>query len=63
MLVKTLPSSPGSARRTRNSATQSDTGRRQGVPDEERHLDWLETQLSLIHGVGEANYLAQQLHE
>ncbi|SRR6266498_1326630 len=33
------------------------------LPDEEGHVDWLETQLSLIHGVGEANYLAQQLHE
>jgi len=28
---------------------------------EEGHVDWLETQLSLIDAVGEANYLAQQL--
>ncbi len=31
--------------------------------DEERHADWLETQLSLIEAVGEANYLSQQLHQ
>ncbi len=31
------------------------------LADEEGHLDWLETQLSLIDSVGEANYLAQQL--
>jgi bacterioferritin len=30
--------------------------------DEERHADWLETQLSLIESLGEANYLSQQLH-
>jgi bacterioferritin len=27
--------------------------------DEEEHADWLETELSLIGQVGEANYLAQ----
>lgn len=32
------------------------------LPDEEGHVDWLETQLSLIESIGEANYLAQQLH-
>jgi len=32
------------------------------LPDEEGHVDWLETQLSLIDSIGEANYLAQQLH-
>lgn len=28
---------------------------------EEDHVDWIETQLSLIERIGEANYLAQQL--
>jgi bacterioferritin len=32
------------------------------LPDEEGHVDWLETQLSLIDSIGEANYLAEQLH-
>ena len=30
---------------------------------EERHADWLETQLAAIAQLGEANYLAQQLHD
>lgn len=30
--------------------------------DEETHVDWLEAQLHLIAEVGEANYLAQQIH-
>ncbi len=30
---------------------------------EEEHLHWLETQLELIHQVGEANYLAQQIRK
>jgi bacterioferritin len=30
---------------------------------EEEHLHWLETQLELIRQVGEANYLAQQIHK
>ena len=29
---------------------------------EEEHADWLEAQLGLIQQIGEANYLAQQLH-
>ncbi|HET9554057.1 MAG TPA: bacterioferritin [Anaeromyxobacteraceae bacterium] len=33
------------------------------VVDEEEHADWLETQLSLIEQIGEAHYLAQQVHE
>jgi bacterioferritin len=32
------------------------------VRDEERHADWLETQLNLVDTLGEANYLSQQLH-
>jgi bacterioferritin len=30
---------------------------------EEEHLDFLETQLSLIEELGESTYLAQQMHE
>jgi len=29
---------------------------------EEEHVNWLEAQLSLIGQVGEAQYLAQQIH-
>jgi bacterioferritin len=31
------------------------------LQEEEGHVNWLETQLSLLEQVGEANYLAQQL--
>jgi bacterioferritin len=31
------------------------------LQEEERHVDWLETELALIRQVGEANYLAQQI--
>ena len=31
------------------------------LESEEEHVDWIETQLSLIERIGEANYLAQQL--
>jgi bacterioferritin len=30
---------------------------------EEKHLDWIETQLELIRQLGESHYLAQQLHK
>jgi bacterioferritin len=33
------------------------------LESEERHVNWLEAQLSLIAQVGEANYLAQQIHD
>ena len=29
---------------------------------EEHHVDWLEAQLELVKQIGEANYLAQQIH-
>ena len=31
------------------------------LDSEEEHIDWIETQLSLIERIGEQNYLAQQL--
>ena len=30
---------------------------------EEEHVDWLETQLSLLQQIGEGHYLAQQMHD
>jgi bacterioferritin len=33
------------------------------LADEERHVDWLEAQLTLIDQVGQENYLAQQIFE
>jgi bacterioferritin len=33
------------------------------LPEEEAHIDWIETQLSLIAQVGEQNYLAAQIRE
>ncbi|HEY0712334.1 MAG TPA: bacterioferritin [Polyangia bacterium] len=33
------------------------------LSDEEEHVDWLETQLSLLSQLGEAQYLAQQLFD
>ena len=44
-----------------------DNGTREMLEDilvsEEHHLDWLETQISLIETIGAAHYLAQQVHE
>ena len=44
-----------------------DNGSRELVEDilvsEEEHLDWLETQIHLVETIGEAHYLAQQVHE
>ena len=31
------------------------------MPEEEQHVDWLETQLSLLEQVGESHYLAQHI--
>lgn len=33
------------------------------LPEEEGHIDWIETQLTLIEQVGEKNYLAAQIRE
>lgn len=33
------------------------------LEEEEKHIDWLETQLSLINEISLPNYLAQQIHE
>jgi bacterioferritin len=33
------------------------------LESEEEHVDWLETQLSLIATLGEAQYLAEQMHK
>jgi bacterioferritin len=46
---------------------RGDNGSRQlleGIlEDEEDHTDWLESQVELIRQIGEAAYLAQQIHE
>lgn len=46
--------------------TNGDNGSRElleGIlAGEEEHADWVESQLELISQVGEANYLAQQIH-
>jgi bacterioferritin len=33
------------------------------LSSEEHHVDWLETQLSLLKQIGEAAYLAEQMHK
>jgi bacterioferritin len=33
------------------------------LTSEEEHVDWLEAQLELVKQVGEAHYLAQQIHD
>jgi bacterioferritin len=46
---------------------EGDNGSRDLLEDilegEEEHADWLETQLELLRQVGEAHYLAQQMHD
>lgn len=46
---------------------KGDNGSRDLLEDilegEEEHADWLESQLELISQVGEAHYLAQQIHD
>jgi bacterioferritin len=51
----------------RQCVDAGDNGSRDLLEDvlegEEDHADWLETQLELISQVGEAHYLAQQIHD
>lgn len=46
--------------------THADNGTRELLDEvlkgEESHLDWIETQLELIAQIGDAQYLAQQIH-
>ena len=46
---------------------EGDNGSRDLLEDilegEEEHADWLETQLELLRQMGEAHYLAQQMHD
>ena len=47
--------------------TKGDNGSRDLLEEilkgEEEHADWLETQLELVRQVGDAHYLAQQIHD
>ncbi|MBA3283414.1 MAG: bacterioferritin [Acidimicrobiia bacterium] len=49
------------------AVTTGDNGTREllehRLVDEERHADWIESQLHVIATVGVENYLAQQIHE
>jgi bacterioferritin len=49
------------------SVQHGDNGSRELLEEiltgEEDHADWLESQLELISQVGEAHYLAQQIHD
>jgi len=51
----------------RQCADAGDSGSRDMLEEmlkgEEDHADWLETQLELITQVGDAHYLAQQIHD
>ncbi len=51
----------------RQCTDAGDNGSRDLLEDvlegEEEHADWLETQLELVEQVGEAHYLAQQIHD
>jgi bacterioferritin len=51
----------------RQCADANDAGSRDLLEEilegEEDHADWLETQLGLVQEIGDAHYLAQQMHE
>jgi bacterioferritin len=51
----------------RQCADANDAGSRDLLEEilegEEDHADWLETQLGLVQEIGDAHYLAQQVHE
>jgi bacterioferritin len=46
---------------------EGDTGTREFLApkllEEQDHISWLESQLTLVHQIGEANYLTQQVRE